>query len=475
MKLIKNYFYNTSYQLLAIILPLITGPYVSRVLGPHGVGINSYTYTIANWFVLLGSIGVALYGSRQIAYVRNNKEALSITFWEIFIMKCLTMSIALIVYLLYIIFIGRYKQYQFVQLSYVISASLDISWLFMGIEDFKKTVIRNTLVKVVSLIAILLFIKSRTDLLNYIGILALSTLIGNLTLWPFLKKILTFVPISSLKPFRHLKGAISLFLPLAAIQLYTSLNKILLGALTSTTDSGFYDKTDSIIRMTLTLATSLATVMLPHTSEAFSEGNFVKVRLLLYKSFNFITFISMGLMFGVAGISLKFGLFFYGKGFQPVGTSMLLESVVILFISWASISGNQYLIPTNQISIYTKSVFFGALVNIVLIVPLIKLFGLNGAILATDLSEISVTMYQIVSIKNQISYKKLFKDFGKCSISGLLMFIIVFVINQRLSLTVITLFYEVIIGLVVYIICSFIIKTAILQQILTFLKIHKKV
>lgn len=469
MQVLKNYLYNTSYQLLAIILPLITGPYVSRVLGPKGVGINSYTYTIANWFVLLGSIGVGYYGNRQIAYVRRNKRELSQNFWEIFIMKSITILVSFLIFFAYILFIGRYKIYQFVQLSYVISAGLDISWFFMGIEDFKKTVIRNTFVKVISLIAILSFVKNESDLLLYIIILALSTLIGNITLWPFLHGIIQWVPISSLRPFRHLIGSLSLFLPLAAIQIYASLNKIMLGVLSNTDNSGFYDKSDAIVKMALTIATSLGTVLMPHTSKIYANGDLDGVKHLLYKSFNFITLISIPISLGLMGISLKFGLFFYGKGFQPVGSAMFIESIVIIFISWASVTGNQYLVPTNQIKYYTTSVFLGAFVNIILNIPFIKFWGLQGAILATVLSEVSVTSYQIWSIRSQVNYRLLFYDFPKCLLSGIVMFIMVFSINKIYDLNIINLLLEILVGALVYLICVYVLKPKIFKDIITFI------
>lgn len=469
MKLIKNYFYNTSYQLLTLVLPLITGPYVSRVLGPYNVGINSYTYTIANWFVLFGSIGVAYYGNRQIAYVKNDKRELSINFWEILIMKSITIFLAFIIFLMYIVFVGRYKIYQFVQTSYVIAAGIDISWFFMGIEDFKKTVIRNTFVKVISLVAILSLVKTKNDLLVYIVILALANFIGNVTLWPFLKKIIKPVSIDKLRPFRHLKGSLSLFLPLAAIQIYASLNKIMLGVLSTTTNSGFYDKSDTLVKTVLTIATSLGTVLMPHTSQIFASGDIQRVKRLLYKSFNFITLISVPLSFGLAAISLKFGLFFYGQGFGPVGEAMFIESVVIIFIAWASVTGNQYLVPTNQVRPYTKSIFLGAIVNIVLNIPFIIMWGLDGAILATVCSEISVTTYQVYSMKGQVNYKKLFNDLWKCFLAGFIMFIIVYILNKTLEMTVITLFMEVLVGGIVYFTLIYVLKPKIFEEVVKFL------
>lgn len=170
MKIVRNYLYNASYQVLLILLPLITGPYVSRILGPTGVGINSYTYSIANWYVLLGSIGVGLYGNRQIAYVRSNEKDLALNFWEIFFMKATVVIIFFAFYIVYVVKFGKYKKFELAQSVYLVAALFDISWFFMGVEDFKRTVTRNTIVKIISLILILIFVKSKSDLLLYIYI-----------------------------------------------------------------------------------------------------------------------------------------------------------------------------------------------------------------------------------------------------------------------------------------------------------------
>lgn len=465
MKVIKNYIYNMGYQFLTMLLPLITGPYISRVLGPKGVGINTYTYTIANWFVLLGSVGVAFYGNRQIAYVRKDSKKLSLNFWEIFIMKLITIIIALIIFIVYISTIGIYKEYQLVQASYVIAAALDISWFFMGIENFKITVTRNTVVKITSLILIILFVKSENDLLIYITILALSTLIGNLTLWPYIKEYLVKISIKELRPFRHLKDSLILFLPLAAIQIYANLNKIMLGIFDTTTSSGFYDKSDVIVKMVLTIGTSLVTVLVPRASQIFAEGKMDEVKKILYKSFSFISFISVPLWLGLASISLKFGAFFYGKDFQIVGKAMFIESILIVIISWASVVGNQYLVPTNQTKEYTKSIFIGAFVNIVLNIPLIKVFGLYGAIVSTVLSEASVTFYQLYSLRDQIDYRKIFADLKKVMLSGLVMFVVVLPLNICIKLNIITLLIEISVGVVVYTCMTHYLKLPIVKDI----------
>ena len=157
----KNYLYNLLYQILILILPIITTPYISRNLGAENIGIYSFTISIVTYFILFGSLGVSLYGQREIAYIRENKSKLQKTFLEIVIFRFITMSIAILIY--YIIFVRNnvYKQYYKILIIYLFAASFDITWFFQGLEEFKKTVTRNIIVRAISVICIFIFVKSR--------------------------------------------------------------------------------------------------------------------------------------------------------------------------------------------------------------------------------------------------------------------------------------------------------------------------
>lgn len=463
MKVLKNYIYNTGYQLLAIILPLITSPYVSRRLLPVGIGIYSYTYSIVQYFVLFAGLGTYLYGSREVAYVRNDRDRLSKLFWEIIIIEFITVIISLIIYFCFCILYKKFFIYFLLQSFYIIAVFFDISWFFTGLEDFKKIVIRNSLVKVVTVILIFTFIKTPSDTGKYILILSLGTLIGNLTFWPYLKKVINWYALTKLAPFKLLPSLLALFIPQIAIQVYTQINKTLLGLLGNAEAAGFYNYSDSIIRMSLTLITSVSAVMLPHISNAFSRGE--KVDEMTIKSFDIVSFLAFGLAFGLAAISLKFGSFFYGKDFAPVGRAMLEESIVVIPISWASIIGNQFLVATKKMSCYTRSVLLGAAFNIIIGIPLIIIWKLDGAMIATVLSESIVTGYQLISVKAFLSLKKLFKNIPKYIISGFSMYIVVFIAVSAVKMNLISLFINILIGIIIYLGVSYLLKPTIIVYI----------
>lgn len=465
MKVLRNYLYNAGYQVLAIIVPLLTSPYISRVLGASGVGDNAYTNSIIQYFVLIAGLGVAYYGNREIAYVHDDKQKLTETFWEIQILKTLTTLGAYVVFVIFLQLYSDYTTYLWIQSINVIAVAFDISWLFMGIEDFKRTVIRNTIVKLGSMACIFLFIRDANDVGLYILIVAGSTLLGNLILWPYLRGLLVRVKFRELHPLRHFSPTVSLFIPQIATSVYLQLNKTMLGAMVGSEYSGFYFNADQIVKMVLTLATSLGTVMLPHMAAAFAKGDNKKVNELIYNSFDFISLLSVAMMFGLAAVSLKLGPFFYGAGFGPVGKAMMIESVVILLIAWSNTIGTQYLLPTNKVKAFTTSVVLGAVFNMFANLPFIHYWGLNGAMYATVLSELLVTGYQLWYVRNLISLKKCFKNIPKYLTAGVVMFIPVYLLSSNLKTSIVTLTLEVIVGIIVYIVMIYILRPTSLKQV----------
>lgn len=455
MKVIKNYLYNAGYQLLAVLLPLITAPYVSRVIGAHGIGINTATNSTIQYFILLGSIGIGLYGNREIAYLRSNKQAMSEAFWEIQILKMVMVTISYGSFLVYLAFCPVYKEYMLIQSLNLIAAAVDISWLYMGLEDFKKTVLRNTMVKLASAAMIFMFVKDANDTWVYIFVLSISVLGGNLTLWPYVKKTLVKVDFRKLHPFRHFKPTIALFIPQIATQVYLVLNKTMLWAMVNSDVAGFYDRSDTLVRLVLTLVTATGTVMLPHVANAFHEGKEETVNNLTADSFDFVSCISIPMFAGLAAIGQKLAPLFFGPQFKPVGMAVCLEAIVIVLIGWSNVIGQQYLLPTNKIKIYTGSVVSGAIVNLILNLPFIYLWGLHGAVFATICSEIVVTGYQMWHVRNNLSLKKMFINVPKYALASLTMFIVVNRICAMFNLTstfksILAIASEIILGTIIY-------------------------
>jgi O-antigen/teichoic acid export membrane protein len=464
MKVIKNYLYNVGYQVLAIIVPLITSAYVSRVLRPEGVGANAFTNSIINYFMLIANMGIGYYGNRQIAYVREDRKKMAKTFWEIQIVKTIMTLIACIAFEIFMMFYTRQANYMWAQSINLIAVAFDISWFYEGIEDFKVTVLKNSFVKIVSMIAIFLLIKNPSDVTLYIIVLAVSTLLGNLTLWPNIRRDLPKIDIKSLNPWPHFLPMIELFIPQIATQVYVQLNKTMLGGMVNETSSGYYQYSDNLVKLILALVTATGTVMLPHVANAVSKGSMRQVNQMLYKSFDFVSAVAYPMMFGIAAVSLTLVPKYYGPGYEPVGKAMMIESIVILMIAWSNAIGVQYLLPLNRVKQFTTSVATGAVVNIILNVPLIHLWGLNGAMWSTVISELSVTLYQLWVVRHLLSYKALFKGSWKYFIAGLIMFLVVFWMNRNLKNTWLMMAIEILAGVMIYISIVLILRAPIVYE-----------
>lgn len=450
MKLVKNYLYNVTYQIFILFIPLVTIPYISRVIGPNGVGVNAYTNSIIQYFVLFGSVGISLYGNRTIAYHRENKQELSKIFWEIALLRFITIALAYTMFLIFLLLTNKYHNYFLVQSVLIIAAGLDISWFYMGLEDFRKTVLRNTLVKIISVFLIFSFVKTKNDLAVYIFIISFSQLLGNVTLWPYLKRTLQPVKIKELNIFKHLYPSLALFIPQVAIQVYLVLNKTMLGSLSSITEAGFFDNSDKMIKIVLAVVTASGTVMLPRVANTFAKGNLKKVNEYLYQSFDFSSLIAIPLMFGLAGIAPNFSIWFFGKAFASTGLLITILSPVIVLIAWSNVTGQQYLMPVNKIKDYTISVTIGAVVNLIVNFMLIPHYGASGAAVATVLAEFVVTFYQIKSIKKYVDIKRLFINCWKYLISGSVMYGAVLYMNLNLKFNIFTLLLQVITGIIIY-------------------------
>lgn len=461
MSVAKNYIYNVIYQLVILIIPLVTVPYISRVLGSNGVGTNAYTNSIIQYFILFGTIGITLYGTRAIAYVRDDKEKLSRCFWGIFFLKLVTTFLAYAVFLLFLKLTKSYHAIFLIQSIYIIAAAADISWLYMGLEDFKKTVFRNLWVRIIGVVLIFVFVKNTDDLWKYVLILAASQLFGQLTMWMYLPKTVKWLKNLSWKDtYRHLFPSISLFIPQVAIQIYIVLNKTMLGYFSNTNEVGFFDSSDKIVKIILSVVTAMGVVMMPRVANTFAKGEIVKVREYLYSSFDFVSYLSVPMMFGIAGIASTFTPWFFGPGFEKTGAIIVIISPIIVFIAWSNVLGQQYLMPIGQIRAYTISVSVGALVNFLLNLILIRYYQSIGTAFATVIAELTVMFVQLCYVIRVVKFIPLFKSLWKYIFAGALMYGVIRFIGAYSPNKFLITCLQIIIGMVIYFGCLFLLKSS---------------
>lgn len=303
-------------------------------------------------------------------------------------------AVALAAFLFFIFQTGKNNVVYWLQAIYILAAAIDISWLFMGLEDFKKTVIRNMAVKLVSVALIFAIVRSKEDLGLYVLILALSQFFVQLTMWPYLKKIVNKISQTKLNLGSHILPSLQLFIPQVAIQVYVILNKTMLGYFADYSEVGFFDSADKLVRIILSVVTALGVVMLPRISHTFSKGNLKQVNEYVYKSFNFVSNLSAPLCFGLAAIAKTFTPIYFGPSFEKTGTIIMIISPVIIFIAWSNVLGQQYLLPTGENTEYTLSVVCGAIINFIVNLLLVRNFTSIGVSIGTIIAEFSVTSVQ---------------------------------------------------------------------------------
>lgn len=470
MSVAKNYLYNVSYQIFTLVVPLVTTPYITRVLGTNGIGINAYTNSIIQYFILFGSVGVNLYGNRIIAYERDNKERMSNTFWSVVSMRFITISIAYLTFLLFIIFSTEFRLIYVFQSIQIIAAALDISWFFMGIEDFKKTVLRNFVVKVISTLMIFLCVHNKASLSVYVLILSSSIIIGNIALWLGIREYVNKPDFRRMRPFAHFRESLVLFIPQVSMQIYLVLNKTMLGYMDGVASAGYYENSDKIVKMLLTVVTAIATVMLPRMANTYARHDFKKLNQYLYSTIDFVTYFSVLMVAGMAGVSPKFSVWFMGTDFSVTGGLIAVLSLVCPAIGWSTVIGSQYLITTNQTNKFTVAVTLGAIFNLVLNLLLIPTFGVMGAVESTVISEFMITLVDILQIRRQVNVTRFFDDKWKCVVVGIATFIIVRKLNNAFSGTFEYLLLEAFIAVFLYLFGTWILRDKFLVMAIAELK-----
>lgn len=464
-QIIKNYIYNSFYQCLVLLAPLITTPYVSRILGATGIGIYSYTQSIATYFVLLGSVGSTLYGQREIAYVQSDLERRTQIFCQITLFRFMTALVCTFVYFCAFCTDGKYIAVYRILTLEVLATAFDVSWFFMGLEKFRLTVMRNAAVKLIGIILVFLLVKSSDDILIYTLCLTLPIFIGNISLWVSLPKYLVKTHVNWKGVVKHIRPMLVLFIPQLAVEVYVVLDKTMLGVLSSNIDEvGYYTQASKIVKVILMLVTSLGTVMLPAMSAAFAVGKMNEIVKSIQKAFQFVFLIGFALLFGLCGVAKNFVPFFFGQGYDEVTRLIVIISPILILIAISNVIGKQYLLPTKQERAYTISVVSGAIVNFVLNWLLILRLNAIGASVATVFAELTVTLVQIICVRNQVNLKACFLPGVKYCICGAIMCAVIYTLGEILNGNVGTLVLQAFAGIAVYCGALIVTKDTLLKE-----------
>ena len=433
MKVLKNYAYNLSYQLLVIILPIITTPYVTRIFSSDDLGTYGYFSSIVTYFILLATLGVANYGTKVIS---GHRKDIDKNFWGIYSLQLGATIFSIFLYcVLYIFLQFMHNPVALILGLSLLSKGLDISWLFQGLEDFRKITVRNITVKLVGVIAIFLFIKSANDLHLYVFLLTIFELLGQLSMWLPAREFIGKPHFDWEYAKQHLRPIILLFLPQIAISLYVTLDRTMLGALASTKDVGIYDQALKLVNILLTLVTSLGSVMLPRVSNLLSLGDHKAINKMHEMSFLIYNLVIFPIMAGMLIVNDDFVNFFLGQDFQEARYAIAIMIFRMFFIGWTNIMGIQILIPHNKNKEFMLSTTIPAIVSVGLNLLLLPKLGYIGAAIVSVLTEVLVWLIQLFYTRSYLREVPILGSLIKIIISSGVMYGILLFIKQFLNVS----------------------------------------
>ncbi len=463
-KVRKNYLYNLVYQVITLFLPLITIPYVSRVLGADGIGVYSYTKSTVTYFTAFANFGIHLYGQREIAYYQYSEELQIKTFLELFSIHVITTGASFAFYLIFLLYSTEYRMVYYLQIPTIMAALFDIAWYYQGLENYKYTVIRNIYIKIAGLFCIFIFVKTKEDLGVYIFCLSVITLLANLSLWSQVIRKIKKYKGPKLEIRKHGKAILALYIPQVIIQLYTVFDKTMLGMLgQSLAESGYYEQAEKIARLAASIVSALSAVMMPRISNLYAEGKMEQAYLEIKHSFQFVWFMGIPIMFGLIGVSKEFTAIFLGSGYEKTAVVLSVFSVIVIMVGLNNVTGLQYFIPMGEQKKFTISVCVGALVDIIMNLILIPQFKAVGAAISIVLAEMAITMVQFYYINQTIAVRKILVCAWKYILSGVIMLIVVGKVSAPIYIMP-RLIIKVIVGIFAYFSMLFLLKDKMIYQ-----------
>lgn len=450
----KNISYNIGYQILSLLVPLITAPYVARVLGSDGLGLYGYSFSISHYFVLFCMLGVLNYGNREISMVNNDTTERSRRFWNIYVNQLFLGVLSLVAYYVFLIlFVSDNVLIYSLQSLFIVSGILDISWFYFGIEKFKTTTSISAINKIITTLLIFLLVRTHSDLWLYTTIIAVGTILNNVVYWVILNKYCRFTlpDIQNVK--KHLKSLLILFIPVIAVNIYKYIDKVMLGAMMDVTEVGIFEAAEKLTNIPIGFISAVGTVMLPRISNLISQKKSNDIIRYNRISLNLVMFLSYGMTFGLIGISDVFVPLFYGDEFTSSSIVLVYLSPCMLFVSWANVIRTQYLLPRKKDTLFCISVIAGAIVNVISNIILIPQYGAIGAAISTLFAEAFVCLLQsIFANKDMKLLSSVVASVPYCLFGLIMLLIILFI---KTDSPIITTVLRLVTGTFIYILLSF--------------------
>ena len=441
----KNFVYQSVYQILEMLLPLVTSPLLSRALGAEGLGIYSYLSAVVGYFVLFANMGMYKYGIREIAKVQQDSGERSRVFWEIWIFHSLLSAVFGGLYIAYMVFFSEYRMYCLIMFLSYAGGVMNINWLFFGMEDFRKITISNIIMKLASFVLILCFVKCEGDLVRYFWIMAASSLVSYLVYWPMCWGYLSRKKVSVPGIFSHWKGMLFLFVPVLLETIYSNMDILMLGLMDTKEEVGYYSNAVKAL-ITKTLIFSLTTVLMPRMAHLLAKEDRRRYDDLMRKSTSITILLASAFGFGTAAVAKEFSVLFWGEGFRACAGLIMVMAFAIPGIVLSRVVREQYLIPAGRDREYLLSALAGTIANLLINCLLIPGYGAMGAAIATLISEYIVLMVQIVSVRKEFCFLKYVHGNEIYAGFGFVMFWTVRLVGEWLGIHIYTLCIEIMAG-----------------------------
>ncbi len=447
----QNFAFQIIYHVVILVIPLIVSPYLTRTLGSDSLGVYTYTYSIAYYFVIAAMLGINRHGQRIIAQRRSDLLALRKTFWSLYVVHLIASALSILAYVIYLLFVCKSDvNIAMIQTIYVVSAALDITWLFYGLEKFRIVCIRNAIIKVLETACIFLFVHSSGDVGIYTLIMCISICLGQFIMIPQAFAAIPPIRFSRKDMAEHIKPLFTLFAAVIAVTLYTIFDKTLLGILTTMDDVAFYEYADKIIKIPKTLIGVVGTVLFPRACICAAEKKTTELNHIFQNCIIITSMLGFAFCFGLAAVAKTFSVLFYGEAFAICGPVIISMCPLILIIGLGDAIRQCYLYPNKMDSTMVKILFANAGVNIVLSALLITRIGIYGAVIGTIGAEALGLILEIWVGRHYISIKNFFKNIIPYAVIGFVMYLCVRLTAYFWDGTVPALLVQIVVGIVVY-------------------------
>jgi O-antigen/teichoic acid export membrane protein len=422
---------------LNFVIPVVIFPYVSRVLGPVGLGKVEFANSIVSYFVLFTALGIPNYGIREIARKRDDVVERSKTVWELTIILLTTIGIGYIVYFLTVWFIPRlHTEYLLfcIVAPTIFLSDFSYEWFYTGIEDQLYITIRYIIIKIIQIICVFCFVKGSSQYYVYAAVLVGMNSISTVFNVIHMRKYVVHIPFKQLNVKQHMKPVLIIFISVVAINIYTHLDVTMVGFMVGDRAVGLYTTANKFIRIVLTLVTALSTVMIPRIENSLKKGDMPAYKKYLNTSLDYILILAVPCCFGIIALAPDIIELFAGKSYLDAVVSIKMLSPIVIIVGLANFTGLQVLYPRREEWKYTVAVSVAAVVNAISNSLLIPRFAQNGAIIGTLIAEGTGLSIQIVYAWKYLIKTDLFSiNSCKYIISGIVMYIVLIVISPFFS------------------------------------------